>query len=312
MEIITNTLKFQLNRETAVAIGKFDGLHVGHRKLLGRIIGQKQRGLIPCVFTFDPSPAVLFGLSDGKELMTREEKRRAFEELGVEILVEFPLTEVSAAMEPETFVEDILVKRLRTGYVAAGEDVSFGRRGAGNAALLRRLGGEYGYEVQTIEKLRMYGREVSSTYVRSRIEKGCMEEAAALLGTPYTVSGRVCHGARLGRTLGMPTVNLQPPSDKLLPPFGVYYSRVLYEGRTYGGISNIGCKPTVTDAGQIGVETYLYDFDREIYGEEILVQLLAFRRPEQRFASLEALKNQVQADIAAGREYADQQNCCVK
>lgn len=303
MEIITNTLEFQLNRDTAVAIGKFDGLHVGHRMLLGRVIWQKQRGLSPCVFTFDPSPAVLFGLSDGKELMTREEKRQAFQELGVETLVEFPLTKATAAMEPEAFVEEILVKRLRIGYVAAGEDVSFGCGGAGDAALLRRLGGEYGYEVQTIEKLKMYGQEVSSTYVRSRIEKGCMEEAAALLGTPYTVSGRVCHGARLGRTLGMPTVNLQPPAAKLLPPFGVYYSRVLYEGCTYRGISNIGCKPTVTDVGQVGVETYLYDFDREIYGEEIRVQLLAFRRPEQRFDSMEALRNQMQADIAAGREF---------
>ncbi len=303
MEIVTNTLEFQLNRDTAVAIGKFDGLHMGHRMLLGRVIEQKQRGLSPCVFTFDPSPAVLFGLSDGKELMTREEKRRVFQELGVETLVEFPLTKATAAMEPETFVEEILVKRLRIGYVAAGEDVSFGCGGAGDAALLRRLGGEYGYEVQTVEKLKMYGQEVSSTYVRSRIEKGCMEEAAALLGTPYTVSGRVCHGARLGRTLGMPTVNLQPPAAKLLPPFGVYYSRVLYESRTYRGISNIGCKPTVTDAGQAGVETYLYDFDREIYGEEIRVQLLAFRRPEQRFVTLEALKNQMQADIAAGGEF---------
>lgn len=303
MEIVTNILELQLNRKTAVAIGKFDGLHVGHRKLLSRVMEQKQRGFAPCVFTFDPSPAVLFGLSDGKELMTREEKRRAFAELGVELLVEFPLTEVSAGMEPEVFVEEILVKGLKTGYVAAGEDVSFGRRGAGDAALLRRLGVKYGYEVETIEKLKMYGQEVSSTYVRSRIEEGCMEEAAALLGTPYTVSGRVCHGARLGRTLGMPTVNLQPPAAKLLPPFGVYYSRVLYEDRIYGGISNIGCKPTVTDAGQVGVETYLYDFDREIYGEEIRVQLLAFRRPEQRFASLEALKDQVQADIAAGRKY---------
>ena len=304
MKIIANTLEFQLNRETAVAIGKFDGLHVGHRKLLGQIIGQKERGLVPCVFTFDPSPAVLFGISDGKELMTRQEKRRAFQELGVEVLVEFPLTEESAAMAPEEFIKEVLAKRLKTGYIAAGEDVSFGCRGAGDAALLRKLGEEYGYEVHTIEKLKMYGQEVSSSYVRRRIEEGCMEEAAALLGMPYTVSGRVCHGARLGRTMGMPTVNLLPSAAKLLPPFGVYYSRVLYEGRSYAGISNIGCKPTVTDAGKIGVETYLYDFDREIYGEEIRVQLLAFRRPEQRFASLEALKAQMQADIAAGRKYA--------
>lgn len=307
MEIIAGTLNFQLDRDTAVAMGKFDGLHVGHRELLGRIIEQRDRGLAPCVFTFDPSPAVFFGLSDGKELMTRAEKRRAFQKLGVEYLVEFPLTEQSAAIPPELFIEEMLVKRLKCRYVAAGEDVSFGSRGAGDAALLHRMGQLHGYEVQTIEKIRMYGREVSSTYVRSQVESGHMEAAARLLGTPYTVSGSVCRGAGLGHTLDMPTVNLQPPAEKLLPPYGVFFSRVLYQGKYYKAVSNVGCKPTVTDEGRVGVETYLYDFNREIYGEEIQVQLLAFHRPEQRFDSVDALKRQLRADMEAGRGYWDQE-----
>ena len=124
MEIIANILDFQLNRNTAVAMGKFDGLHVGHRKLLSRIIEQRDRGLAPCVFTFEPSPAVLFGLSDGKELMSREEKYRAFEEMGVEVLIEFPLTKETAAMPPEIFIEEILVRRLKCSYVSGGEGVS--------------------------------------------------------------------------------------------------------------------------------------------------------------------------------------------
>lgn len=308
MEIIAGTLNFQLDRDTAVAMGKFDGLHVGHRELLGRIIEQRDRGLAPCVFTFDPSPAVFFGLSDGKELMTRAEKRRAFQKLGVEYLVEFPLTEQSAAIPPELFIEEMLVKRLKCRYVAAGEDVSFGSRGAGDAALLHRMGQLHGYEVQTIEKIRMYGREVSSTYVRSQVESGHMEEAARLLGTPYTVSGSVCRGAGLGHTLDMPTVNLQPPAEKLLPPYGVFFSRVLYQGKYYKAVSNVGCKPTVTDEGRVGVETYLYDFNREIYGEEIQVQLLDFHRPEQRFDSVDALKRQLRADMEAGRRYWDQES----
>jgi riboflavin kinase/FMN adenylyltransferase len=304
MEIITNTLEFQLDRDTAVAMGKFDGLHIGHRKLLDLVLRQRDQRLAPCVFTFDPSPAVFFGLSDGRELMTREEKRRAFERMGVELLIEFPLTEKSAAMEPEAFAEQILAKRMRTRYIAAGEDVSFGRRGSGDGALLRRLGNRYGYEVQTIEKLRLHGREVSSTYVRSRLEAGEVKEAAELLGDYYTIEGRVCHGARLGHDLGMPTVNLLPPANKLLPPYGVYFSRVLYRGNVYGAISNVGCKPTVAQRGLPGVETYLYDFDREIYGEEIRVQLLAFRRPELHFPSVDALRAQLLADMDAGREYA--------
>ena len=303
MDIIADTLDFQLYRDTAVAMGKFDGLHTGHRKLLDLVLGQRDRGLVPCVFTFDPSPAVFFGLSDGRELMTREEKRRAFREMGVKLLIEFPLTGESAAMEPEDFVRQVLAERMRTRYVAAGEDVSFGRGGAGDGTLLRRLGERWGYEMQTIEKLKYLGREVSSTYVRAQVEAGRMELAARLLGDFYTVGGRVCHGARLGHGLGMPTVNLLPPASKLLPPFGVYFSRVLYEGRRYAAISNVGCKPTVTDAGLAGVETYLYDFDREIYGEEIQVQLLSFHRPERRLPSVEALKRQLQEDLEAGRAY---------
>lgn len=301
MEIIANTLDFQLNRNTAVAMGKFDGLHVGHRKLLGRIIEQRDRGLAPCVFTFEPSPAVLFGLSDGKELMSREEKYRAFEEMGVEVLIEFPLTKETAAMPPEIFIEEILVRRLKCAYVAAGEDVSFGSRGAGDASLLRRMGRQYGYEVQTIEKIKICGQEVSSTYVRKCVESGRMEEAAQLLGTPYTVRGAVSHGAGKGTVFGMPTANLPFPEERLFPPFGVYFSRVLYGGESYAAISNVGCKPTVTDAGRVGVETYLYDFEGNLYGKYIAVQLMAFHRPEQRFESVAALKRQLRADREAGR-----------
>lgn len=303
MEIIENTLEFQLNRNTAVAMGKFDGLHVGHRKLLGRILEQRDRGLAPCVFTFEPSPAVFFGLSDGKELMNRWEKRRAFEEMGVEVLIEFPMTKESAAMPPDIFIQEILVRRLKCAYVAAGEDVSFGSRGAGDAELLCRMGAQCGYETQIIEKIKVHGQEVSSTYVRNCVESGRMEEAAQLLGTPYTVRGEVCHGAGKGAIFGMPTANIPFPEERLSPPFGVYFSRVLYGGNSYAAISNVGCKPTVTDAGRVGVETYLYDFEGNLYGKDIAVQLMAFHRPEQRFESVDALKRQLRADREAGRVY---------
>ncbi|MCM1117851.1 MAG: riboflavin biosynthesis protein RibF [bacterium] len=303
MEIINNTLDFQLNRDTAVAMGKFDGLHIGHRKLLEHVLEQREWGLAPCVFTFYPSPAVLFGLSDGRELMTREEKWKAFDKLGVELLVEFPLTRESAAMMPEEFVREILVGRMRTRYVAAGEDVSFGRQGAGDAVLLRRLGERYGYAVNTIEKIKLHGREVSSTYVRGQVEAGRMKQVAELMGDFYTIEGEVCHGAGFGHDLGMPTANLLPSRTKLLPPFGVYFSRVRYKDRWFPAISNVGCKPTVTDAGQPGVETFLYDFDGQLYGEEIAVQLLLFHRPERHFPSVAALKGQLEADMEAGCEY---------
>ncbi|MFR7401273.1 MAG: bifunctional riboflavin kinase/FMN adenylyltransferase, partial [Waltera sp.] len=153
MEIIAGTTDFYLEKDTAVAIGKFDGVHLGHRRLLEEILGRKKYGLAACVFTFDPTPAVLFGLSDGKELTTREEKRRLFERLGIDTLIEFPLTKETAATEPECFATEILAKQMKTRFVAAGEDLSFGKNGAGNAELLERMAPHLGFCDQTIEKI---------------------------------------------------------------------------------------------------------------------------------------------------------------
>ncbi len=300
MEIITNTLDFYLERDTAVAIGKFDGVHIGHRRLLEEILSCRQKGLVSCVFTFEPAPAVFFGLSDGAELTTREEKRLLFERMGIDILIEFPLNERTAGMAPEVFAEEVLARQMSARFIAAGNDLSFGACGRGNAALLRKMGTELGFEVKTIGKVCLEGREVSSSYVRSQVENGNMALAERLLGMPYLVAGRVVSGNKIGRKLGFPTVNLLPGQGKLLPPNGVYLSCVRHDGRVYSAISNVGCKPTVTDERVRGVESYLYDFERDIYGEEIEVFLHEFIRPERRFESLEELKGQLERDIAAG------------
>lgn len=303
MELIRETTDFQLHNNTAVALGKFDGIHIGHRSLLSKI--RQRNGLQSCVFTFDPPPSALFGMSDGRELSTREEKRRMFERLGVDILIEFPLNRQTAAVAPEEFVREFLFGRMRARYIAAGEDISFGRNGAGNAALLFALGEELSFETEIIDKVCIDGAQVSSTRIRSCVEAGDMKNAARLLGAPYPVSGTVIRGNRIGRTIGFPTVNLYPPESKLLPPRGVYYSRVYCDNKFYPAISNVGCKPTVEAAGRIGVESYLYVFDQDVYGHEIEVELLAFRRPERRFADIGALKRQLEEDIAAGAEYHD-------
>lgn len=303
MKIISNTTEFYLDGETAVAIGKFDGIHLGHRRLLWEINEQKKRGLLTCVFTFDPTPAVLFGMSDGKEITTKEEKRSIFEKLGVDILIEFPLTKETAAILPENFVKDILVKQMHTKFVAAGTDLSFGNKGAGNTALLTKLGQELRFQVKTIDKISVDGIEVSSTYIRKLIEAGKMEQAIKMLGMPYLIKGKVVHGNRIGRTLGFPTVNLLPGEEKLLPPNGVYRSEVFVGAENYKAITNIGCKPTVIEEKKvIGAESYLYDFSEEIYDREIEVYLYELKRPEKQFAGLEELKSQLQKDIAKGKE----------
>lgn len=302
MVIIENTTEFALEHKSAVAVGKFDGIHLGHRKLLGKILEQKEKGFAAVVFTFDTSAGAFFG-GEEKELSTREEKRAAFARMGIDVLIEFPLNKETAATEPEEFVRRYLARQMQTAYLCAGPDITFGRRGAGNKELLARYEKVCGYRLELIEKVQVDGGEVSSTRVRSAVRAGEMEAAARMLGMPYSMSGRVEHGRRLGRTLGMPTANLLPEADKLLPPAGVYYSSVLLNGRIYRGISNVGCKPTVSRENIMGVETYLYDFDDSIYGSQITVQLHAFRRPEKKFDNVEALRAQLMLDIAAGREF---------
>lgn len=301
MEIITNTTDFYLEKETAAAIGKFDGVHVGHRRLLEEILERRADGLAACVFTFAPAPAVFFGQSDGKELTTREEKRLLFERMGVDILIEFPLNAQTAAMSPSAFATDVLARQMNVRFLAAGSDLSFGAKGAGDAALLRRLGPELGFRVKTIDKVCLDGKQISSSYVRSTVEQGDMEKTEQLLGMPYLIAGQVVRGNRIGRTLGFPTVNLLPPKSKLLPPNGVYFSKVRCGDRLYRAITNVGCKPTVGGSA-VGVESYLYGFDEEIYGEQIEVYLQRFRRPEQKFESLEALRQKLDEDIAAGAD----------
>lgn len=303
MEIIQSKTEFYIKQPTAAAIGKFDGIHIGHQKLLAQILKKKQEGLLACVFTFDPPPDVFFGFRTEKELTTKEEKRLLFEKMGVDILIEFPLNEETAALAPEVFVRQILTKQMHVKYVAAGTDLSFGRRGEGNSALLHKMQKECGFETEIIDKVFCRDREVSSTFVREAVSLGNMELAEALLGEPYTVCGEVVHGNRLGRKLGMPTLNQLPPPKKLLPPFGVYFSEVELEGNTYKGITNIGCKPTVNTKESVSVETFLYNFNQEVYGDMVQVRLFSFRRPEQKFADVEELKQQIKKDVEAGFYY---------
>ena len=303
MQIISGTTQFKIPDGTAVAIGKFDGLHLGHRKLLDMILRQKEDGLKAAVFTFDPSPEVFFGMNPSRELSTNKEKRELFREIGIDILVEFPFNKETAAISPEDFVIDILVNRMNAKYVAAGTDLSFGAKGKGNFAMLSSLARHLGFETCKIDKIERNGKVISSTLIRGLVEEGNMEEAAACLGAPYKITGKIVHGKALGRRIGIPTLNQMPPSDKLLPPFGVYYSEVKTEGGIYKGITNIGIKPTVTNENRVTVETSLSDFSGDLYGETAEVSLLTFRRPEMRFSGIAELKKTMEKDIRAGEIY---------
>lgn len=302
MQIITRLEELNIDTKTAIAMGKFDGIHLGHRKLLQMILDQKQDGLKAAVFTFEPSPEEYFVGHKVKQLFTKAEKRKAFEQMGIDILIEFPLNEHTVVTPPEDFVRHILVEDLKADYIAAGTDVSFGDKGRGDQYLLKNMSKELGFELCLIDKVMLDGSEVSSTRVRNEVVDGEMPMVKRLLGTDYSVSGIVEHGKHLGHTIGVPTVNILPSDNKLLPPFGVYKSLVVIGDRSFDGMTNIGRKPTVSKDNQVGVETFIYDFDEDIYGQAIEVKLLEFRRPEMKFDSVEELKAQMEKDIWEIRE----------
>lgn len=297
MQIITRLDELNINEKTAIAMGKFDGIHLGHKKLLDMILEQKKNGLKATVFTFEPSPEEFFVGHTVRQLFTRNEKRRAFEKMGIDILVEFPLTEATAATPPEDFVRNILVDDLNARYIAAGTDVSFGDKGSGNQFLLKNLSKELGFELWLIDKVMMDGEEVSSTRVRNVVSDGDMDMVRRLLGYDYSISGIVEHGRHIGHTIGVPTVNIFPQDNKLLPPFGVYSSLVVIDGCEYRGMTNIGRKPTISEHEKVGVETYIYDFDEDVYGKAIEVKLKDFLRPEMKFDSIDQLKTQIESDL---------------
>lgn len=303
MQIISDTAEFVSPRETAVSIGKFDGIHLGHRRLLEELLDQKEKGLLATVFTFDPYPEKFFGFGSGDMLTTKEEKREIFEKMGIDLLVEFPFNAESAATPSRDFVTRFLCGHLRTRFIAAGPDLSFGDHGSGNFDLLASLAPEYGFTAKKIEKVVMDDNIISSTLIRRLIKTGEVTTAARYLGEPYRIRGEIVHGKALGRRIGVPTLNQLPPADKILPPFGVYYSKVLIGDGEYCGMTNIGVKPTVSEEKQVTVETYLYDFSGDIYGETATVQLLTHRRPEMKFSSIDELRRTMEQDIAAGREY---------
>ena len=300
MEIIRSIEELNIEGKTAIALGKFDGIHIGHVKLLNEILKKKAQGYKALVFTFDTSATSFFTGKSIKEVTTIEEKEYIFEKMGVDILFEYPLNSKTASISPEDFIFRILVEKLKMQYIVAGSDVSFGSKGAGDAKLLAQMAKVYGYELEIIDKLLYEGREVSSTFVREEIEKGNMRLVSKLLGHPYYFAGIVSKGKQLGRTIGMPTMNQYPDEKKILPPYGVYYSRVCCQNKWYNSITNIGMRPTVSNENHISVETYLYDFDGDMYGENIVTQVLEFKRPEMKFNGLEELKAQMAKDIEEG------------
>ncbi len=304
MKIFHGIEEYREKPAVAVAIGKFDGIHLGHAKLIDTMIEKASgKGLKTLLFTFD-KPFVSYFTGEKPELLsTNLEREEAVREWGIDFLFEYPLREDTVGISPEDFVEEVLVKGLNTAFIVAGPDMSFGKGGKGNIDTLRQMA-DGRYEVLMVEKVRHEGEIVSSSLVREKLKEGEMETVSALLNRHYSISGKVSHGRKLGgRVLEMPTVNIVPEASKLLPPFGVYFSETVFGSVRVKSITNIGIKPTVQDSGRVNAETFLYDFDDDLYGENLRVELLHFLRPEKKFESMEALKETMHNDMLSGRNY---------
>ncbi len=316
MQIISGTTDFYIEEPTAVVLGKFDGVHIGHQLLISKLLEQKEKGLKTVVFTFDKSPASLF-IQDGdayRELCSLEEKRNIFEGTEVDVFVEFPMNTDTASIPAELFVTEILQNRLNCNMLIAGEDITFGHRGMGDSRMLLQYSEKGAFEVEIVEKLLISdifpeeesGIEVSSTVIRKEIAAGNIVRANAMMGRAFQVSGEVIHGNHMGgKVFDLPTANILWPDDKILPAFGVYFTEIYVDGTAYAGITNIGIKPTIAEKEQTGVlaESFIYDFDGDLYGKNITIIFYSYERPEQKFENFEQLKNQLLKDKKAGKVY---------
>ena len=312
--------KEELLTPTAVALGKFDGVHLGHQRVIQPVLQSAQGEQNPVrpystVVTFDPHPQEFFtGLP--RDLLTPlDEKVAQLRSLGVEQLVLLPFDRELSALSPEEFVDKILVQQLKCQQISVGQDFCFGQKRMGTAQDLQALAAKYNIPV-TIVPIKTDtdilpatdDARISTSLIRESLEVGDIPKANRLLGRPYTLIGEVVTGQKLGRTIGFPTANIQLPKDKFLPRHGVYAIEAIIHNETPDksptqqfGVMNIGNRPTVNGI-DIRVEVHLLDWSGDLYGKNLPVQLVKFLRPEQKFPSLEALKNQIQLDCTAAKE----------
>ena len=302
MKYIKDTVNFQIEEPTVISLGKFDGIHRGHELLMEKLAQKKKEGLKAAIFTFDIPPKKSVEHVEAKVLTTNEEKMHIFERTGIDYLIECPFTKEIMCMEPEAFIR-MLSEQLNVKCIVAGEDFHFGHNRRGDYQMLKKYASLYGYEAVILKKMQEDARDISSTFVREKIMEGDIEKANHLLGYRYFVSGKVRHGKQIGRTIGIPTVNLIPPEEKLLPPVGVYMTELLIDGKKYYGVTNVGCKPTIEGNNPVGVETHVLDFKEDVYNQVVTVEFLKKIRPEQKFDSIDKLKEQMQKDIAFTRDY---------
>lgn len=302
MEIIRDLTALRPHAFPVVALGNFDGVHAGHQAILKTAI-DRARSANGSAFalTFDPLPAkVLFPERAPRLILAPEDKLELLRNSGIDGVVVLEFTLELSKFTPRAFVKEYLLGRMGARALVVGHSVSFGHNRTGNAAVMVELGREFGFDTTVVGPVKAGGIDVSSTNVREAIAAGDMRTAAIMLGRCHFVSGPVVHGRERGRTMGFPTANIQSRTE-CLPPDGVYATRIALANGAYASITNIGMRPTFAEPART-IEAHIFDFDRDIYGQDVKLELVERIRPERKFDSAEMLRTQIASDLKRARE----------
>lgn len=292
MNIFDETTDFVF-KNTAVTLGKFDGMHIGHRQLITRVLDEKkQYGYETILFSFDTSK-----MTGGKSITTKNERNLLCDEYGIDHVIYYPVNQETMSIEPEEFIEKILVGKLNVKLVVTGEDFRFGKNRRGDIGMLFQYSEKYGYELSVQKSVTLEGVRASSTRIKEYLQSGDVENAGKMLGYHYFILGDVERGQQIGRTIDARTANIIPGQDKMIPLSGVYKTAIYIDGIKYKSITNIGLCPTVRENGEITVETHIFDFDENVYGKSVKIEFEKFIRKEKKFSNIDELKNQIALDI---------------
>ncbi len=304
MKVFRNFTDYSSQKPLALSLGMFDGVHLGHKSIIDELnaIGERNN-LETAILTFWPHPRFVFNPDENLKLLnTKDEKQSLIEKYGIDNLFLKAFDEEFRNLTGEEFVRKILIGRLNVKYLIIGYDHSFGKNKSGNFALLQKLSGELGFEVEQMEAINIHENNISSTKIRNALSAGDILRANEMLGYAYPVSGTVVHGKKIGRTIGYPTANIETDSIKILPKKGAYIVEVFIEGKQHKGMLSIGTNPTV-NGEKLTVEVYILDFSEDIYGKEITVKFRDFLHEEIKFEGLEKLIVRLDEDKRLTEEF---------
>ena len=306
MRLFHGTDNANIQRPTVLTLGVFDGLHLGHQLIMRTVVERaRETGAIPTVVTFDPHPrAVLHPESAPPLLQTLDQKVEGFGVLGIEQTIVIRFTPEFSMIRAEDFLRDVVKERLQAKEVYLGRGFAFGHDREGNIELLRRVSKDLGFVADEVPELRLRNQRVSSSKVRGLLSEGRVNLARRLLGRPYGVEGRVERGAERGHVLGFPTANLHP-KNRVIPRNGVYVTGTLIDGQWRRSVTNVGVRPTFETDTEPSVETFVMDWDGDLYGDVVRVRFLHRLRDERKFGSMEELKAQIQRDVKRAQSYFD-------